>query len=350
MHSYQIDLDGQNLHFRTMGEGPALLLFHASPSSSAMMIPLMKALAQHFLVLAPDTPGYGQSMGLSEKPNGMRSYAKVMKRLTEALGLTRFGIYGTATGAQLGIRYALDYPDQVSHLFLDNAAHFTEKQREAILQSYFPDTSPRSDGGHLMTIWTMVRDLFTFFPWCFDQTKYRLAGGLPPASVLHKVAMDYLVAGKDYHLAYRAAFQHEKAAFVQDLSCPTTLFNWTSSIVQPYIQQLIQQGLPQNISVQDVTTVDRIDSMAKHMEEQLSGGESTIELDLTQCQVPDPPLDLEMNLPKLEVDSHGGYLMKAWFHLRDQQAQAGNVLNEDPLIHAEELHAQLVRWLQTVEL
>ncbi len=349
MHSYQIDLDGRNLHFRIMGEGPALLLFHASPSSSAMMIPLMNELAQHFLVLAPDTPGYGQSTGLLEKPSGMRSYAKVMRRLTEELGLTRIGIYGTATGAQLGIRYALDYPDQVSQLFLDNAAHFTEKQREAILQAYFPDISPKSDGSHLMTVWSIVRDLFTFFPWCFDKVQYRLPTGLPPASVLHKVAVDYLVAGTDYHLAYRAAFQHEKAAFVQDLSCPTTIFNWTGSIVQPYIQQLIQQGLPQHVSVQDVATSNRIGMMAKHILEKWGTGEQAGNVDLGQCEGASPPAALAMDLPTLEVDSHGGHLMKAWFFLRDQQAQAREAPDGLRLIHAEELQRQLVRWLQTVD-
>ncbi|NRB52708.1 MAG: alpha/beta hydrolase [Saprospiraceae bacterium] len=347
MQSYQIAIEGRPLFFRTLGEGPALLLFHASPSSSAMLIPLMEALAEHFLVLAPDTPGYGQSMGLSQKPSGMRSYAKVMRRLTEELGLTHIGIYGTATGAQLGIRYALDYPDQVSHLFLDNAAHFTERQREEILQSYFPDISPKSDGSHLMTVWTMVRDLFTFFPWCFDQVQYRLPTGLPPASILHKVALDYLVAGTDYHLAYRAAFQHEKAAFVQDLSCPTTIFNWTGSIVQAYIQQLIQQGLPQQVSVHDVATADRISTMAKHILEKWGGGGKAENIDFRQCEVASPAAALAMDLPTLEVDAHGGHLMKAWFYLRDQQVQAKEVADGNRLIQAEELHKQLVRWFQT---
>lgn len=348
MQSYQIDIDGQPLHFRSAGEGPALLLFHASPSSSAMLIPLMQELAGHFSVIAPDTPGYGRSKGLPKAPSGMRSYAKVMHQLAQALGLDRYAVYGTATGAQLGIRYALDYPAEVSHLYLDNAAHFTEEQRNEILRSYFPDIRPRWDGGHLMTVWTMVRDLFTFFPWCFDQAQYRLPGKLPPAVVLHKVALDYFVAGTDYYLAYRAAFQHEKAAFVQDLQCPTTLFNWTGSIVRPYIQQLIDQGLPSNVKVQEITSADRISSMASHIKAQGRLEAAKIELELEACRVAIPLKPLATDLPKLEIDEHGGYLLKAWFYLRDQQARAEGASEGEQLFQAAELQRGLVRWLQSV--
>jgi len=345
MRSFYTAIDGQSLFFRTAGDGPPIFLFHASPSSSAMLTPLIEALAKDFLVIAPDTPGYGQSAPLYAAAINMRTYANCLHHLVQQLGFDQIAIYGTATGAQLGIRYALDHPDQVTHLFLDNAAHFTEQQRSAILKAYFPDITPRSDGGHLLTVWTMVRDLFTFFPWCFDQPEYRLSSPIPPAPVLHRVALDYLMAGSNYHLAYKAAFEHEKAAFVQDLQIPTTLFHWTSSIVQPYIQQLIQQGLPTNVVVKEIETTNRMASMAAHIKEK-NGGRGHAELDLSHCELAPPVVPRQMDLPRLEPDEYGGYLLKAWFHLRDQQARAENVLREQKLIQAEELQRQLIRWLQ----
>lgn len=346
MQSFYTDIDGQSLFFRTAGEGPAIFLFHASPSSSAMLIPLIEALAEDFLVIAPDTPGYGQSDPLTTGLVNMRAYTDCLHQFVRQLGLDKVAIYGTATGAQLGIRYALDHPSQVTHLFLDNAAHFTERQRNAILESYFPDITPRSDGSHLLTVWTMVRDLFTFFPWCFDQPQYRLSSPLPPAAVLHRVALDYLVAGSKYHLAYRAAFEHEKAAFVQDLQVPTTLFNWKSSIVQPYIQQLIQQGLPTNIAVKEIATAHRIASMAAHIKEKV-GGEGYSQVDFRGCEKASPVVERPSDLPQLELDEYGGYLLKAWFYLRDQQIRKENLSDAEKLIQPVELQRRLVHWLQT---
>ena len=346
MQSFYTDIDGQSLFFRIAGEGPAIILFHASPSSSAMLVPLIEALAKDFLVIAPDTPGYGQSAPLTAETVNMRTYTDCLHQLVQQLGLDQVAIYGTATGAQLGIRYTLDHPDQVTHLFLDNAAHFTEQQRTAILKAYFPDITPRSDGGHLMTVWTMVRDLFTFFPWCFDQAQYRLSSPIPPSTVLHRVALDYLIAGTNYHLAYRAAFEHEKAAFVQDLQVRTTLFNWTGSIVQPYIQQLIQQGLPANVVVKEIETANRMASMAAHIKEE-SEGAGHAKVDLSSCETRSPLLERQEDLPRLSIDEYGGYLLKAWFHLRDKQLRAEQVSKEQKLIQAEELQRQLIHWLRT---
>ena len=163
--------------FRTLGSGPPLVLLHASPSSSLMMVPLARMLADRYTVVAPDTPGYGKSAPLplaSTDPPVMSDYAEWLGNFLAALGVTRCALYVTATGAQLAIRYALTHPEYVHQLYLDNAAHFTDDQRSEILRDYFPDISPAYDGSHLLTVWTLVRDLFTFFPWCHARPENRL--------------------------------------------------------------------------------------------------------------------------------------------------------------------------------
>ena len=51
------------LHYRSQGANhlPVIVLLHASPMSSANMLPIMNALSDSFKVIALDTPGYGQS-------------------------------------------------------------------------------------------------------------------------------------------------------------------------------------------------------------------------------------------------------------------------------------------------
>ena len=132
MQSHYFQINHHQLHFRCAGTGPPLILFHASPSSSRMFIPLIEALSAHFFVFAPDTPGYGQSSPLGIAKPGMEDYANFFHQVFEKTGWEKVALYGTATGAQLAIRYALQYPEQISQLYLDNAADFTDEQRKAI--------------------------------------------------------------------------------------------------------------------------------------------------------------------------------------------------------------------------
>ena len=260
-----ISVENQTVHFRMAGKGMPIVLLHASPSSSKMLVPLMLELSKKYRVIAPDIPGLGLSQPLEIPFQDCKEYASFFKKFFDHFGLRKFAIYGTATGAQIAIRYALEYREQVSQLYLDNSAHFADNQRDRILENYFPDLTPQYDGSHLMKMWTMVRDLFVFFPWCWAKDEFRLNMPMPPAMVLNMVAMDFLQAGNNYDRAYRAAFQHEKAEHVQELKVPTTIFNWEGSIIRPYIEALLKFDLPDNIKVIE-TPADRVLRQVKMVE------------------------------------------------------------------------------------
>ena len=239
----------RQIHYRRSGQGPPVVLLHASPLSSASLAPVAAALDDRFTVIAPDTPGYGLSDPLVSPPATLHDYLPTFAAFLDALGLQRVALYGTATGAQIAMEFAKAYPDRIAHLVLDNCAHFEDAWRDAVLPRYFPDLTAREDGGHLATLWTMVRDLFTFFPWCERSADTRLARPMPPAEVLQAMAVDFLRAGPDYHLAYRLAFDNERAANVQALRVPTTLLDWQGSLLAPFTRALIDQGLPDTVAV-----------------------------------------------------------------------------------------------------
>ncbi|WP_350291524.1 alpha/beta fold hydrolase [uncultured Croceitalea sp.] len=243
-----VTIDDQKLHFYTMGKGPALVMMHPSPSSAESLLPLAKELAENFTVFCVDTPGYGKSDPLVKKPENLRDYTRFLNKAFFKLGLEKPALYGSATGAQLAIRYGLEYPEAVSHIFLDNSAHFDDDLRDKVLKNYFPDLTPKINGNHLDIIWTMVSQMFQFFPWCFTTEEYALNRPQMPLVVLQMVAMDYLKAGEHYNVAYMAAFKHEKGEFVQQLKIPTTIFRWNNSIITPYIDSLLAFELPSNIN------------------------------------------------------------------------------------------------------
>ena len=97
-------VEPRRIHFRAAGA--PLIMLHASPMSSAAMVPLMLALADRATVIAPDTPGYGQSDPLGMPGDDLLPYIDALDRFRSGLGITKAGFYGTATGAQIAIEYA----------------------------------------------------------------------------------------------------------------------------------------------------------------------------------------------------------------------------------------------------
>jgi pimeloyl-ACP methyl ester carboxylesterase len=252
-----INIDDVHIHYRELGNGPLLLLLHPSPRSGKMMEPLMNVLAANFTVIAPDTPGYGFSDSLPSKPNSLYDYIPYLHEFVRHLLRKNLSLdsddtvmlYGTATGAQLAIAFALTHPSMVGHLFLDNVAHFEDAERNEILQNYFPDLQAKADGSHLQILWQHLCDSTQFFPWYAKTEATRIGSTMPPAQVLQAMAMEYQLAGDDYALAYRFAFEHERAEKVQALQVPSTIFKWLGSPILQHTERLLQHNLPSNVAV-----------------------------------------------------------------------------------------------------
>jgi len=242
---------GLRLQCRVAGDAalPALVLLHPSPRSSAMFEPWMQVLAPHFRVVAVDTPGYGGSDPLPVPPSGLQDYLGPLRELLLAVAGPRFFLYGSATGAQLAIAYALRHAADVQHLLLDNAAHFDDSERQPMLLRYFPDLTPQADGAHLLKAWAMCAQMAEFFPWYENNEAHRVAPGPPSAAEVQGALRELLAAGPAYAQAYRAAFEHEDAAHVQALKLPTTLLRWSGSILLKHIDRLLQFPLPACVQV-----------------------------------------------------------------------------------------------------
>jgi pimeloyl-ACP methyl ester carboxylesterase len=212
---------------------------------------LISLLSPHFQVVAPDTPGYGLSDPLHPAPEQMKDYLPFIEAIRAHFCASALYLYGTATGAQLAIAYALAYPEKVNHLFIDNAAHFGDDMRKQLLENYFISLEPSSNGAHLERLWQMAERSCLFFPWYCEDEKHRIANALPAPDIIQGIVQDHLLAGKDYARAYRAAFLHEQAANLQQLKIPATLFRWLGSPLLPYINHLLEFELPANIQVVD---------------------------------------------------------------------------------------------------
>ncbi len=224
-------------------------MLHPSPQSSAALVPIMEVLAPIAHCIAIDTPGYGLSDPLPMRPESLDPYADAVLAVADQLGIERVHLYGAATGGQVAIAMARNFPDRVASLLLDSIGHFPEGEQAKMLDGYFPSTSPRRDGAHLLTYWEMVRHLYRAFPWQSLDAADQLAIDTPPAETMQTLVMRYLQAGEGYSTAYAVAFAAEKHEYLERVEAPGTLMRWRGSLVGRYTDTLIEMGLPDSIKV-----------------------------------------------------------------------------------------------------
>lgn len=162
MESRWVNVDGMRIHMRAGGMADArvdVVLIHGLGVSGAYWLPTAVLLSEHFRVLVPDLPGFGES----EKPSrvlNLRELADVLVAWMDVLGIERTVLVGNSMGCQVAVKAALAHPGRVSRL---------------ILQGPTIDPSARS---------------------AFQQTSRLLIDGLvEPPALLPVVMRDYLKCG-----------------------------------------------------------------------------------------------------------------------------------------------------------
>lgn len=246
-----VNVTGGQLHYRRVGSGPPVLLLHPSPQSGAFSMPMALRLAANFTAIAIDTPGYGLSDPLPGKPSRpeLADYLPPLREFMDAMGIERAAIYGNATGAEIAHLFAHALPERVALCMIDTAGHRADSELDATLDGYFPDVTPRRDGGYLLTHWDMVRSLSLFSPWQKLAQDCRLDIDMPPANAIHQKLLDYLRAGRNYAAAYRPAFYTAKHELIRRVSAPATLTRWEGKPDLSEVDDLIARGLPANFTI-----------------------------------------------------------------------------------------------------
>ena len=203
-----VDVSFGQVHYRYAGQGPTVVLLHASPGSSKQLEALILRLADNFRVLSPDTPGNGDSTPLPIANPAIEDYSRGILEFLDAMQIEQAAFYGSHTGACLGSELALLEPQRVSRLIQDGVAIFTAAEREELISTYAHPFEPDLTGTHLMKAFMFCRDQFIFFPWYASDKAHLRDVGLPPPKPLHDWVVEVLKAATSYHLAYRAAFSY----------------------------------------------------------------------------------------------------------------------------------------------
>ncbi len=104
------------IHYNEAGTGHPVVLIHGGgPGATGWRnySPNIPALAEHFRVIAPDLPGWGDS---DEVDFATFDPVEAVCQLLDALDIEKAAFVGNSMGGHTSIRMAIERPDRVSHL------------------------------------------------------------------------------------------------------------------------------------------------------------------------------------------------------------------------------------------
>ena len=127
----RVGAGGLDLFVRHGGSGPAVLLLHGHPRTSATWHRVAPRLVgRGFTVVCPDLPGYGRSgkpaPAADHRPHSKRAATGHLLAMMRSLGHERFAVAGHDRGSYVALRMALDRPDVVRRVALLDCLPITE--------------------------------------------------------------------------------------------------------------------------------------------------------------------------------------------------------------------------------
>jgi pimeloyl-ACP methyl ester carboxylesterase len=227
----------RNVHYRTAGAGPILVLLHDSPRSSSLHAPLLEAFSDRYEVIALDTPGYGESDPLPGKPS-IADFAEALVDALEALGVGRAIFYGFHTSSKILLEFAVSAPDRVALAVLDGLSIPVGAPDEAFIASYMRPFTLDGEGAWLAREWTRVLDTWRWFPWFHQARSARMPIDQPSIAQMHAYALDYFLAGQTYASAYEAAMRHDPSRNLRHVKAPVVVMAREDDVLHAHLARI----------------------------------------------------------------------------------------------------------------
>jgi len=216
-----IDIGEGQLHYRYCGvdkSKPPLVMLHQTASSSQMFERVMENLFNEFKLIAPDTPGFGQSFPPAQHPT-VNYYSQTMFEALDGLGIQEFFLFGHHTGASIAAEMAVMQPDRIMKLILSGPPALTTEERQDWLTNFIKPLKLSETGGHLQQIWQRIKNLD-------DSASLELS---------HREAVLNLTAGTRYTEAYVAVFKHDFINCIKNVQCPTLVMAGEKDSLYSYL-------------------------------------------------------------------------------------------------------------------
>lgn len=197
--------------------GPPLVLLHPSPFSGLYFTTVMPLLNRGRRVIAPDYPGYGGSVTLTDPPS-IATYANAMRETVAALGLAQTDVLGFHTGCLVAVEMALEAPESLRRILLCDVPYFTGDTQVELRGKM---TKPMPIGRRITCLES---------PWRFNIENRIDSVPLPRA---FEMFAEHLRAGTQDYFGFAAAFSYDCESRFSALTGDVVVLATQSGLLEP---------------------------------------------------------------------------------------------------------------------
>jgi proline iminopeptidase len=141
-----VQVKAGKLYYRIFGSaGTPVIVLHGGPGlDQGYLLPQMLALAEKNKVVFYDQRGSGKSLEtpINEQTINIEQFTYDLEKLRRHLGYKKFTLMGHSWGGMLAIKYAIQYPNNLSALVLLNSIPATSAGVNAFIDEYNKRTAP----------------------------------------------------------------------------------------------------------------------------------------------------------------------------------------------------------------
>ena len=221
IHKGYVTLAEGQVHYRERaGHGPAIVFLHQTALSSRSYERLLAALSLPHRLIAPDTPGFGQSFAPDGWPS-MPQYARWLLAALDALGVGEAHLFGHHTGASLAVEMARLQPARIRSLMLCGPVCFTKEESDGFRDDFRRALAPAADGSHLLENWRYTAD--------------NNAGVAP--EVVHDQVVDMLIAWRGRPQAYIAVADQDFPPAFEATRAPTLILSSAGDYFEDHVER-----------------------------------------------------------------------------------------------------------------
>ena len=142
------------------GQKTPVAFFHQNPKSAEEYRPLLEVVGRDRLVVAFDTPGYGES----DRPDAPLDMVEISNAMAVALEELNLGpdkngpldVFGFHTGVFIASELAVQRPDMVRRVVLSGIAYYPQDYRDERLASLPKDKPLPEDGTFVLARWHLI--------------------------------------------------------------------------------------------------------------------------------------------------------------------------------------------------
>ncbi len=119
-----MDIDGQSVHYRIVGNGKPLVLLHGTGASLHTWEQWTHLLKDTFQMIMVDLPAFGLTGAREDRNYSIDMYVDFVNKFTEKLQLRQFDLAGNSLGGQIAWEFTTRFPQKVHKLALLDAVGY----------------------------------------------------------------------------------------------------------------------------------------------------------------------------------------------------------------------------------